>query len=138
MSRRVTLNGAPAKYAGRTTPQTRRSGVPLVPEKLQGRERRWSKTQAGNRNINRKTARFERNQRGRERRSWTVNAYNWPTGRPGDGKRPTKSWTSNREDLTWERTRMAVSKPAGATTDERLGARIDAEPTNNKTSTHTA
>jgi hypothetical protein len=136
MSRRVTWNGAPAKYAGRTTRQTRRSGLALVPEKLQGRERRWSKTQAGNRNIKGKTARFERNQRGRERRSWTVNAYNWPIGRPGDGKRPTKSWTSNRENLTWERTKMGqFPDRRAATTEERRGAWSDAEPSNT-TSTH--
>ena len=64
MSRRVTLNGAPAKWAKGTTRQTHRSSVPLTTEKLQDRERRWLKTQAGNRSINRKTARTKRNRPG--------------------------------------------------------------------------
>ena len=45
----------------------RRLAAPVcrwIPEKLQVRERRWSKTQAGNRNVNGKTARTERNQPG--------------------------------------------------------------------------
>jgi hypothetical protein len=124
MSCRVMWNGAPAKYAKRTTQQTRRSGVPLMTEKLQVRERRWSKAQAGNRSINRKTAKFERNQPGARRRSWSVNADNWPTRRPGCGKRPTKSGTSNRKNLTWERTKMGFPTGGGRqpTNDSAPGA----------------